>query len=44
MQPILKMDHIVKAFPGVVALKDISIEIEKGLVYGLVGEAGYNKG
>ena len=43
MQPILKMDHIVKAFPGVVALKDNSIEIEKGLVYGLVGENGAGK-
>lgn len=43
MKTIFRMEHIVKAFPGVVALKDISIDIDGGLVYGLVGENGAGK-
>lgn len=43
MPSILKIDRLVKAFPGVVALKDVSLELEQGLVYGLVGENGAGK-
>ena len=32
MPSILKIDRLVKAFPGVVALKDVSLELEQGLV------------
>ncbi|MGQ9570649.1 MAG: sugar ABC transporter ATP-binding protein [Thermodesulfovibrionales bacterium] len=40
---IIELKHIFKVFPGVVALSDVSIEIRKGEVFGIVGENGAGK-
>jgi ABC-type sugar transport system ATPase subunit len=37
---ILELRHIVKSFPGVKALKDISLMVRRGTVHALVGENG----
>ena len=42
-QLILTMSHVNKTFPGVKALDDVSIEIKKGEVHGIVGENGAGK-
>ena len=39
----LKMEHITKRFPGVLASDDISIEVGEGEVLALVGENGAGK-
>src|SRR5258705_13827218 len=41
--PFLQMQGISKRFPGVVALDNVSIEVGKGEVVGLVGENGAGK-
>ena len=40
---VLKMDNITKTFPGVVALDDVSIDLKKGEVLGILGENGAGK-
>lgn len=40
---ILKMEHIRKEFPGVVALDDISLELREGETHALLGENGAGK-
>lgn len=40
---ILKVDHILKTFPGVKALDDVTFDIKKGTVHALVGENGAGK-
>lgn len=40
---ILKLEGIGKRFPGVVALKDVSIEIGRGKGHILLGENGAGK-
>jgi len=42
-QPVLTVSHINKSFPGVQALKDVSIEVYPNEVVGLVGENGAGK-
>jgi ABC-type sugar transport system ATPase subunit len=38
---VLKMENITKTFPGVKALEDVSIELKKGEVLGILrGERG----
>lgn len=40
---IVEMKHITKLFPGVVANDDISLSIQKGEIYALLGENGAGK-
>lgn len=40
---VLKMENITKTFPGVIALEDVSIELYKGEVLGILGENGAGK-
>ena len=42
-EPILRVKKLKKAFPGVIALDDIDLEIYKGEVHALVGENGAGK-
>jgi ribose transport system ATP-binding protein len=42
-QPILELHNITKVFPGVIALKEVSLTILKGEVHVLVGENGAGK-
>lgn len=39
----LSVHHIMKTYPGVIALKDISIDFYEGEVHGLMGENGAGK-
>jgi ABC-type sugar transport system ATPase subunit len=41
--PLLKMRHISKSFPGVRALSDVSLQLDRGEVLALVGENGAGK-
>lgn len=40
---MLEMRHITKRFPGIVALSDVSLSLERGQVHALVGENGAGK-
>lgn len=42
-QKILQIDHLTKKFPGVVALKDVSLDLIEGEVHALCGENGAGK-
>ena len=37
---ILEMRRITKRFPGVTALKDVSIQLEKGEILAICGKTG----
>ena len=40
---LLEMYHITKRFPGVVALNNVTLQVNKGMIHGLVGENGAGK-
>ncbi len=40
---VLRMENITKTFPGVVALDNVSIDLNKGEVLGILGENGAGK-
>ena len=40
---ILEVRHLYKSFPGVEALKDVSLEVRRGTVHCIVGENGAGK-
>jgi ribose transport system ATP-binding protein len=40
---VLSLKHIVKSYPGVVALDDVSVSFNKGEVHAIVGENGAGK-
>ena len=39
-ETVLSMQHIVKAFPGVIANNDVSLEVKKESIHALIGENG----
>ncbi|RJW51714.1 galactose ABC transporter ATP-binding protein [Clostridiales bacterium TF09-2AC] len=39
-ETILEMRKVTKRFPGVIALKDVSIELRKGEILAVCGENG----
>ena len=43
MEPLLRMEHISKSFPGVKALSNVTIDLQYGEVLALVGENGAGK-
>src|SRR5512143_1030970 len=43
MAPLLQLDRISRAFPGVQALHDVSFSIEAGTLHALIGENGAGK-
>ena len=40
---IIDLRHVTKRFPGVVAMRDMSIQIRRGEIHGLIGENGAGK-
>jgi len=42
-EKILEMDNITKEFPGVKALDEVNLQVEKGEIHALVGENGAGK-
>lgn len=41
--PILQLQNITKTYPGVVALNNVSMTVEKGEIHALIGENGAGK-
>ena len=37
---VLELEHIRKEYPGVVALKDVTLQLKKGEILALIGENG----
>jgi inositol transport system ATP-binding protein len=42
-EPLLRMEHISKRFPGVVALDNVAFDVRSGEIHGLLGENGAGK-
>lgn len=43
MESIIKVDNVIKKFGSEIALNNVSIEFEKGKIYGIVGRNGSGK-
>lgn len=43
MAKVLEVKHVTKIYPGVVALDDVSFDVEKGEILALIGENGAGK-
>ena len=42
-EPVVQFSHISMEFPGVLANDDVSLTIQKGEIFALVGENGAGK-
>jgi len=42
-QTLVKSEHLAKDFSGIYVLQDINVEIEKGEIFGIIGENGAGK-
>src|SRR5690348_297938 len=40
---ILRMRHITKTFPGVIALEEVNLEVRRGEIHAICGENGAGK-
>ena len=40
---ILSVKNIVKTYPGVIAINDVSFDVEEGEIHALIGENGAGK-
>ncbi len=43
LEPIVRMRGITKAFPGVIALKDVNFDLQPGEIHALIGKNGAGK-
>ena len=43
MESIIKVDKVIKKFGSDIALNNVSIEFERGKIYGIVGRNGSGK-
>src|SRR5207237_9664035 len=41
--PLISMQHVTKRFPGVIALEDVTFDIDAGELHAIVGENGAGK-
>ncbi len=41
--PTIRFENIVKTYPGLIALDDVNVELNKGEIHGLVGKNGAGK-
>ena len=42
-QPVLKLEHLTKRFTGVIAVNDVSLDIEENEIHAIIGENGAGK-
>ncbi|MDO4345030.1 MAG: sugar ABC transporter ATP-binding protein [Eubacteriales bacterium] len=43
MKELIRMENVTKRYPGVIALKDVSVSFKKGEIHAIIGENGAGK-
>ena len=43
MKPIIEIEHLFKSFEGITVLNDVTMSMEKGKIYGIIGRNGSGK-